>query len=189
MTPQDGLGSSERLERLRDLLAGLGGELVTGDVLGWVSPGELGDVPHEVYTVVANAGLLGDGEPRYPPTTGRNRIRSAMNQPSAAVPADADALMSQLWEIDEPTAIDLLTTLADATGAPRPHRRQFRRRYQQEPQDVFAEIASLMGADAQWWTSTDLTTWNPVTARPFDAVVVSAGNGLIVTLVAFQGGA
>jgi hypothetical protein len=49
-------------------------------------------------------------------------------------------------------------------------------------------MASLIGPGARWWANTDLTRWNPVTQRTFDAVVVGAGNGVILTVVTFEGG-
>ena len=166
------LRDTSSLDDLRDLLAGLGAELASGSLLGWASPGDVSDVPGEVYRTIATAGLLGEGDPQF----------------AASVPANATALMSLLWEVDEPTAIGVLTSLTDAAGTPRAHQRGVRRRYQQDPRDIFGEIARLLGPGTQWWTNTDLTTWNPVTARPFDAVVAAAGNGVIVTLVAFEDG-
>lgn len=162
---------SDNLDRLSELLAGLGGALGTGDLLGWASPGDIDAVPDEVFRVVRDAGLLGDGDPRHPVT----------------MPADAAALMSRLWEVDEPAAIALLTTLADSTRSTRPRRHQWRR-YEDEPQDIFAEMADLTGPDTRWWTNTDLSRWNPITQHTFDAIVVGAGNGVIVTLIAFEGG-
>jgi hypothetical protein len=62
------------------------------------------------------------------------------------------------------------------------------RLYQNEPRDILSEIARLTGPGTRWWTNTDLTTWNPVTQHTFDAMVVGAGNGLVVTLIVFEGG-
>jgi hypothetical protein len=167
-----GTPDGDALGQLRDLLAGLGHELPDGALLGWASAGDTADVPGEVYGVIGNAGLLGDGDPRYP----------------VSVPANPAALMSLMWEVDEPTALGLLASLAASSGTSRPRQRGLRRRDLREPADIFAEMAVLIGPSARWWTNTDLTTWNPVTANAFDAVVVGAGNGTIVTLVAFEGG-
>jgi len=163
---------SDSLARVSDLLAGLGGALGTGDLLGWASPGDIDAVPDETFKVVRDAGLLADGDPRHP----------------VIIPADAAALMDRMWEIDEAAAIELLTSLADSTRASRPRRGLLRRRYEDEPEDIFRETARLIGPATRWWTNTDLTRWNPITQHTFDAIVVAAGNGIIVTLIAFEGG-
>jgi hypothetical protein len=160
---------SSDLDTLRDLCAGLGGSLANGDVLAWAGAGDLAAVPDAVFRVISDAGLLGDG---YPLGT-------------VSMPADGDALMERLWEIDETTALGLLASLAGS----KPQRRQhhFRQRYP-DPEDVFTEVAGLIGPETRWWTNTDLSQWNPITQHTFDAVVVGAGNGIIVTVVAFEGG-
>jgi hypothetical protein len=91
-------------------------------------------------------------------------------------------------EIDEPVAVGLLASLAGSSGSNRVRRRHLRRGYAAEPQDIWEEMVRLTGADTRWWTNTDLTKWNPVTQHTFDAIVVAAGNGVIVTLIAFEGG-
>jgi hypothetical protein len=184
---------TENLDSLRDLLAGLGGALGSGGLLGWAGPGDLGDVPGQVFEVVRDAGLLETGVPpqlgRVPGYRGRvPGYRGGVPGDLASVPADADELMSLLWEIDEPEAIGLLTSLGGSGGPSRPRRRRLRRLDQDDPEDIFAEVARLTGAGTRWWTNTDLTRWNPVTQHTFDAVVVGAGNGIIVTLIAFEGG-
>jgi hypothetical protein len=161
----------ENLERLRDLLADLGARLVNGGMIAWANPGDIDGVADEVFGVVREAGLLADGDPRYPVT----------------MPADADALISLLWEVDEAAAIDLLTSLAGGTSRNRPTHRQ-RRRYPDDPRDIFQEMASLTGPGTRWWTNTDLTRWNPITQHTFDAIVVGAGDGIIVTVIATDGG-
>jgi hypothetical protein len=156
---------------LRDFCAGLSGRLMNGDILAWADSGDIDAVPSQVFRVVRDAGLLADGDPRYP----------------VSMPANADALMSLLWEIDEGTAIELLVSLAG--GAARRHvSHSQRRRYPDDPYDLFDEMARLAGSGARWWTNTDLTRWNPVTQHTFDAVVVAAGNGIIVTVIAMDGG-
>ncbi len=167
-----GFPDSDNLDSMRDLLAGLGSALGSGDLLGWASAGDIAAVPDEVFRVVREAGLLGEGDFLQPIT----------------VPADADALMSLLWEIDEPVAIGLLTSLAGSNRPSHVSHRRLRRRYADEPADIFAELARLTGPAARWWTNTDLTRWNPITQHTFDAIVAGAGNGIIVTLIAFEGG-
>lgn len=164
-----------------------------GDLLGWASPGDLAAVPGEVFGVVKDAGLLADGNPPLPGTVRADAaarmslLGEAGPRQRATVPADAAALMSLLWEVDEPAVIELLTSLAGSTGPNRP-RRRMRQRHPDEPQDIFAEMARLTGPDTRWWTNTDLTRWNPITQHTFDAIVVGAGNGIILTLIAFEGG-
>jgi hypothetical protein len=187
------LPDGDNLDQLRDLLAGLGGMIPNGDMLGWANPGDLAAVPDEVFGVVRDAGLLADGNPRLPVTV-RPDAAARMSllgegdpRQRVIVPTDAAAFMSLLWEVDEPAVIELLTSLAASPGPNRPSRRM-RRRYPDEPQDIFAEMARLTGPDTRWWTNTDLTRWNPITQHTFDAIVAGAGNGIILTLIAFEGG-
>jgi hypothetical protein len=175
---------SGELDSLHDLLAGLGGTLGSGDLLGWAAAGGLADVPGEVYGVIGSAGLLGDGA-RPPSRPAPGRARPARDP--ASVPGDAAALMSLLWEVDEESAIGLLASLVAGSRPKRGHH-WGQRPDQAEPQDVFDELVRLLGPDSRWWTNTDLTTWNQITAHAFDAVVVGAGDGVIVTLIAFEGG-
>jgi hypothetical protein len=163
-TPSDG----PDLDRLRDVVADLG-TLGNGDLLAWAGPGDADAVADEVFAVVRDAGLFGEGD----------------GDGTVSMPADGDALLSRMWEVDENEAIGLLSELA---GSTRPHGHLLRRRQQQDPQDVFAELVSLTGPDTRWWTNTDLTRWNPITQHDFDAIVVGAGNGMIVTVIAFEGG-
>jgi len=170
MDTPDATGN-DNLDRLSEMLAGLGATLGSSGLLAWAGPGDIAAMPHEVFRVVRDAGLLGEGDPRRP----------------VSMPADGDALMERMWEVDEPEVIGLLCALAGSTRSSTP-RHPFRRRQQQDPQDIFAEMARLTGPGTRWWTNTDLTTWNPITQHTFDAVVVGAGDGMIVTLIAFEGG-
>lgn len=177
-------GNGGNLTQLEELVADLGGPLSSGGgMLGWATAGDLTEVPAEVYRVVGESGLLADGDPRVRKAL---RLRTEVDprlRQEASIPADADALMERLWEIDEDAAIDLLVSLAESN---RPRRQ--RRQRQPDPQDTFEELARLAGPDVRWWTNTDLTRWNPITQHTFDAIIVGAGNGVIVTLIAFDGG-
>lgn len=170
MDPGD-VPDSGNLDRLRQLIAGLGGTLVGGDLLAWASEGDIGAVPDEVFGVVRDAGLLAD-DPHH----------------SVILPADAEALMSRMWEVEEPAALELLTSLAASASQKRPGHRRLRRLYPDDPRDIFEEMAGLTGPGTRWWTNTDLTRWNPITQHNFDAIVACAGNGIIVTVIAFEGG-
>jgi hypothetical protein len=177
---------TENLDRLRDLCADLAGRLGNGQLLAWAEASVPAAVPDVVFGVVSDAGLLADSDPM-----GRNLARSPRRQQQrqkVSVPADADEMWSRLWEVDEPTAIELLVSLEASGAGDRSRRARRLRRYQDEPSDVFAEVARLTGPGTRWWTNTDLTTWNPVTQHTFDAMVVGAGNGIVVTLIAFEGG-
>jgi hypothetical protein len=174
----------DELERLSELCAGLAGRVGNGELLAWVREGDASAVAHEVFEVVSDAGLLADASLQDPAIRVRNRYPS---QP-VSLPADGDALMSRMWEIEEPEAIGLLTSLAESAGWGQPRRHLLRRGPEERPEDVFTEMASLTGADARWWTNTDLAEWNPITQHNFDAVIVAAGNGLILTVIAFEGG-
>ncbi len=173
---------ADDLARLRDLCADLTGELGNGQLLARADASLPADVPDVVFGVVSDVGLLADSDPMR-----RNPARS-LQQQQVSVPEDADELWDRIWEIDEPTAIELLVSLEASTGLDRSRRARRIQRYQGDPADTFAEVARLIGPGARWWTNTDLTTWNPVTQHTFDAVIVGAGNGLVVTLVAFEGG-
>jgi hypothetical protein len=164
------VADSGDLGRLRDLCAGLGGMLVNGDLLAWTSAGDISEVPDAVFGVVTDAVLLADGDPSHP----------------VSMPADAAALMERLWEVDEPAAIGVLTS--PAVSASRTRQSGLRRRYRDDPQDIFEEMARLTGPGTRWWTNTDLARWNPITQHTFDAVVVGAGNGIIVTVIGLEGG-
>jgi len=163
------------LDRLNELCADLGVTISDGQMLAWANACDPVAVPDVVFDVISNIGLLSDGGPPAVPSRRRQRI---------SLPADADALWELLWEVDEPTAIGVLTDLAASARSSRPRRSL---RSQGRPEDVFAEIGRLTGPGSRWWTNTDLTNWNPVTQHTFDAVVVCAGNGLAVTIVAFEG--
>jgi hypothetical protein len=84
------------LDRVRDLCADLAGA-VDGELLAWAGPGDVDAVAAEVFGVVTDAGLLADADPRHP----------------VSIPADGEALMSRMWELDEPAAIELLVSLSD----------------------------------------------------------------------------
>jgi hypothetical protein len=175
---------ADNLDRLRDLCADLAGELGNGQLLAWADESVPAAVPDVVFGQVADAGLLADSDPMR-----RNLARSPRRQrEKVSVPADADELWSRLWEVDEPAAVELLISLEASGVQDRSRQARRLRRYQSEPRDIFAELARLTGPGTRWWTNTDLTTWNPVTQHTFDAMVVGAGNGIVVTLIAFEGG-
>ena len=120
------------LDTLRDLCAGLASLVGDGELLAWAGAGDAEEMAAEVFQVVTDAGLLADADPRHP----------------VSIPADGDALMSRMWEVDEPAAIGLLTSLADGTRSNRPRQRRFRRGHQDDLQSVFADTAVRHQADS-----------------------------------------
>jgi hypothetical protein len=170
------------LDQLRDLCADLAGELGNGQLLAWAEASVPAAVPDVVFGALSDAGLLDDSKP-----AGTNPGRSPW-LPAAGPPADPDELWSRMWEVDERAAMELLIGLEASSARDRSRRARRLWRYQQEPADILAELARLTGPDTRWWVNTDLTTWNPITQHTFDAVVVGAGSGIVVTLVAFEGG-
>lgn len=62
-----------------------------------------------------------------------------------------------------------------------------RGRYEEaKARQVFEAMVRLLGPGTRWWANTDLMAWNPVTRHTFDALVVGAGNGIIVMVLAFD---
>ncbi len=157
-------GTSGPLGRVRGLVDGLIGPLGNGDMLAWASPCEADAVSRELFALIAGAGLFDDWGPDLPP----------------GPPAGPDELMARLWEIDEAAATDRLagligTSLAYGTRG---------RRAPGEAGQLAADLAGLLGGAARWWSNTDLTSWNPVTRHTFDGLVVGAGHGVIVAVLA-----
>lgn len=66
-------------------------------------------------------------------------------------------------------------TLAYRVPAPYPSARA---------RDVFGKLAELLGHGTRWWTNTDLSSWNPVTRHSMDALVIGAGGGLLLAVLA-----
>jgi hypothetical protein len=56
--------------------------------------------------------------------------------------------------------------------------------------DVVQTLAGLLGHGTRWWVNGEplgshgVRGWNPVTRCTFDAAIVGAGNGVVVTLLA-----
>jgi hypothetical protein len=176
-----GVPDTDNLDRLRGLCADLAGELGNGQLLAWADASAPAGVPDAVFGVLSDAGLLADNDPMR-----ANPVRPPRRQP-VNVPADADELWDRMWEVEELAAIELLVNLEASSTQDRSRRARRLQRFQGDPRDIFAELTSLTGPGTRWWTNTDLDTWNPITQHTFDAVVVGAGNGIVVTLIAFEG--
>lgn len=182
-----GAPDAGNLNRLQDLCADLARTMGNGQLLAWANASAPAAVPDVVFGVVRDAGLLADSDipGRYP---ARSLRQLKQQRQKVSVPADADDLWSRMWEVDEPTAIELLTSLEASMVLDGSRNARRLRRHTDEPGDIFAEVSGLIGPGGHWWTNTDLTTWNPVTQHTFDAMLVGAGNGIVVTLIAFEGG-
>ena len=180
----DGAPDADTLARLRDLCSDLSGEVGNGQLLAWAEQSLPADVPDVVFSQVRDAGLLGDSVP----ARGRpaRAARSPWPQQTVSVPVDADELWARIWQVDEAAAIDVLVSLMTGSVRDRSRRARRLRRYEAEPEAVLAKLADLIGPGTHWWTNTDLTEWNPVTQHTFDAIVIGAGNGLVITVIGFD---
>jgi hypothetical protein len=165
MSPDD-VPVAIRLDRIRSLLRGLPGPLGNGEMFAWVNLGDAGAVSEEAFALIYGAGLAECLNPDRP----------------GDVPRDPAELMARLREIDEAAAMRILIGLAATTLA-----YHVRGRYEEgKARQVFEAMVRLLGPGTRWWANTDLTAWNPVTRQTFDALVVGAGNGIIVTVLAFD---
>jgi hypothetical protein len=104
------------------------------------------------------------------------------------VPADAGEFIAKLSETAEATATGVLVWLMSTTmvyGG--------RGRYAEaKARDIAKTLVRLLGPGTRWWTNvsswtfTPARAWQPVTRHTMDAVVVGAGSGVIVTVLAFD---
>jgi hypothetical protein len=166
------LAVEDRLTRIRGLLKGLPGPLGNGEMLVWVNPGDVDSMPQEVLALIVGAA---DHLKRWNPGGSEDDI-----------PRDAADLMTKLTEVDEAKGTETLVWLLSSTMAYR-----VGGRYEEaKARDVAKAMARLLGYGTRWWTNTDLgdypSVWpyNPVTQHTMSAVVVSVGNGVIVTILA-----
>jgi hypothetical protein len=90
--------------------------------------------------------------------------------------------MTRLREVDKAEASHAFVRLVSTTMA-----YQIPGRYQEsEAREVFRAMVEQFGPRTRWWTNMDPARWRPVTRHTFDAVVVGAGNGIIMTVLAFD---
>ncbi len=163
---------TERLTRIHALLKGLPGPLGNGEMLVWVNAGDAESVPQDVFALLAQA-------------AGRLE-RLGPTRPTESMPASAADLMTRLSEVEQAVAADVLVWLLTTTmayGGPG--------RYDDDKAvDVVRTLAGLLGHGTRWWVNGEplgshgVRGWNPVTRGTFDAVIVGAGNGVIVTALA-----
>ncbi|MFY1593201.1 hypothetical protein [Micromonospora sp. WMMD737] len=104
---------------------------------------------------------------------------SAFGGPPQA-PQDADELAACLAEVDREAAVAMLVGMTSRTLA-----YGLRGRYPvDKARDVFEKLITLLGQGTRWWTNTDRGSWSPVTRHTMDALVVGAGGGILVAVLA-----
>ncbi|RJL32584.1 hypothetical protein [Bailinhaonella thermotolerans] len=158
------LSVPDRLARIRALLSGLSGPHGNGELRAWANPGTAEGVPLEVFRLVRGLDAGGGLDEPFEP------------------PESPDDLAGRLTEIDEAGALRRLVRIASVTLAYRTPGRYD----EAKAGEVFRALARLLGYGARWWTNTDLCGWDPVTRHVMDAVVVGAGGGVVVTVLAFD---
>jgi hypothetical protein len=161
-----GSSAAGRLVRAAGLLGRVAGRCGNGEVLAWADPGEAEAVPGVVFGRIGGAGLL-EGE--YPGM-------------GAYAPRDAADLMTRLREIDRAAAVEALAGLVSVSMA----YRMPGRCGEGEARQLFGLLARSLGRSARWWANADGGGWNPVTGHTFDALVIGAGGGVIVTVLAYD---
>lgn len=156
--------SSERLSRVRQLLAGLPGAYGNGHMRTLLEYADGVDLFAQAHAFVAQcaAGSGGDGPAaRYPPRNGTE-------------------LASAVREIDASDALAVFEGLTSRTLAYRtPGRYQAAKAAK-----VFRILARLLGPAARWYSNTDLSAWSPVTDSVMDALFIGAGGGVLVAILA-----
>jgi hypothetical protein len=159
------LDSSERLARVRHLLAGL--------------PGPYGN--EHLWTLIELAGGEDPSTDVFPFLSGCRVIDPASSFGGAPqAPQNADEVAACLAEVEQDTALTVLVGMTSRTLA-----YSTRGRYPAgKAQDVFEKLITLLGHGTRWWTNTDLESWNPVTRHTMDALVVAVGGGVLVGVLA-----
>jgi hypothetical protein len=145
--------------------------LGNGEMLVWVDPGDVDTVPQDVFALINGAH---DHLQRWDPRGGTD------------VPQGPTDLMTRLSEVTEETAAEVLVWLLSATMAYKGGGR-----YEEaKARDTVKTLRRLLGYGAHWWTNVDswnytaARSWNPVTRHTMDTVVIGAGGGVIVTVLA-----
>ncbi|HEU5476126.1 MAG TPA: hypothetical protein VFV67_36330 [Actinophytocola sp.] len=93
---------------------------------------------------------------------------------------DAEQLRQRVREVDRDTALGMLVRIASTTLA-----YGGKRHWSSDvAQETVGRLAQLLGAEARWWTNSDLRSGNPVTRYTFDALVIGRGGGVGVAVLA-----
>nr|WP_239542203.1 hypothetical protein [Micromonospora terminaliae] len=96
-------------------------------------------------------------------------------------PQNAAQLHGRLSELDQETALAVLVGISSVTLA-----YQTKGRYSEgRARELFGRLADLLGPQTRWWSNTeDVTSWDPVTRHTMDALVIGAGGGVLVVVLA-----
>lgn len=159
------MDSSERLTRIERLLAGLPGSYGNGHLWAWIRFADGEDPFAYVFTFLSDCGVIDSA--------------SSFGGPGQAC-QDGEELAACLTEVDQDAVFAVLVGMVSRTLA-----YGVRGRYPvDKAQDVFENLITLLGHGTRWWTNTDLGSWNPVTRHTMDALVVGAGGGVLVVILA-----
>ncbi|MFG3422943.1 hypothetical protein [Micromonospora sp. NPDC048063] len=159
------MDSAERLVRLRRLLAGLPGPYGNGRLWTLVRSSDAEDPFPAAFAFLTEAAVIGSGSPYGT---------------ASQAPQDAAELSARMGEVDQDAASAVLVGMTARTLAYRT-----RGRYPiGQARDVFQKTISLLGHGTHWWTNTDLEAWNPVSRHVMDALVIAAGGGVLVAVLA-----
>jgi len=162
------LPTTDRLARIQSLLKGLPGPLGNGELAAWANPGNADSMPSDVLALIDGAGLI---------------ERPGTDQ-AASVPRNSCELMTRLLEVDEDQATNILVKLMSQTLA-----YHAPGRYEEgKAREIATALTRLLGHGTRWWTNTDahLSGWRSLTRHILDGAVIAAGNGVIVTVIAFD---
>ncbi|MGK5675649.1 hypothetical protein ACSNOB_22740 [Micromonospora sp. URMC 106] len=158
------MDATERLVRIRQLLAGLPGPYGNGQLWTLIRSIDTSD-PFLAFAFLTGAAVVDAGGPTGAP-------------PQA--PQDAAQLSARMSEASQDIAYALLIGMTSRTlayGA--------RDRYSQERAgDVFRALVKLLGHGTRWWTNTNLVSWEPATRHVMDAFVIGKGGGVMVAVLA-----
>ncbi|MDO3704045.1 hypothetical protein Q3W71_20470 [Micromonospora sp. C28SCA-DRY-2] len=159
------MDSTERLVRIRQLLAGLPGPYGNGQLWTVIRHADTSDPFPDAFALLTGVGVLDAGGPNGMP-------------PQA--PQDAAQLSARMSEASQEVALAVLIGMSSRTlayGAPG--------RYPEErARDVFRTLVKLLGHGTRWWTNTDLVSWDPVTRHVMDALVIGMGCGVMLAVLA-----
>lgn len=159
------MDTSQRLARVQHLLAGLPGPYGNERLWTLVDVLDGVDVFDRTFAFLQECAVL-DSVSRF-------------GRPPQG-PQDAAQLHDRLSELDQEVALAVLVETTSETLAYR-----MKGRYSEgTTREVFDRLADLLGRQTRWWSNTDLTGWNPVTRHTMDALVIGAGGGVIVAVLA-----
>ncbi|MFG2168564.1 hypothetical protein [Micromonospora chersina] len=159
------MDSSERLARAQHLLAGLPGPYGNERLWTLVDVLDGADVFDRAFAFLQECAVV-------------DSVSRSGHPPKA--PQDAAQLRDRLAELDQEAALSVLVETSSETLAYR-----MKGRYPKvKAREVFSRLADLLGRQTRWWSNTDLTGWDPVSRHTMDALVIGAGGGVVVAVLA-----